>query len=276
MIKFIVILLVATFGIGLATWLLGLWPFDGADIPPIGQEVLVESEQTAKVEDALALMRQAVERFASVKDYECTYLRDELIDGTFHENHLRLRVRNEPFAVRMEWLAPKGKKGRVTTYLAGRNQDQMVVKEPVVRGLPPIRVQLDTEESRKRKESRHVTTEAGLQNAMARCLRCWESDLAQGVTKITLEDTELIIALPDHEVLRPCQRVTIQRPTDPDRRPSFDHYRVHVYFDKDTRLPIRFETFEWPEPGHENGRLIERYTYLDLRTNLAFKDADFE
>ena len=44
MIKFIVILLVATFGIGLATWLLGLWPFDGADIPPIGQKVLVDAQ----------------------------------------------------------------------------------------------------------------------------------------------------------------------------------------------------------------------------------------
>jgi hypothetical protein len=176
----------------------------------------------------------------------------------------------------MEWLAPKGKKGRVTTYLAGQNHDQMVVKEPVVRGLPPIRVHLEPEESRKRKESRHVITEAGLRNAMVRCEARWERDLAQGITNATLEDTELIVALPDHEVLRPCRRVTLLRPAEPEKRAVFDYYRVQVYFDKDTKLPIRFETFDWPQPGHENGRLIERYTYLDVRTNLGFKDADFE
>jgi hypothetical protein len=276
MTKLIIILLVSITGLGAATWLLGVWPFAGADIPPIGQEVVVESEQAAKVEDALALMRTAFDRFAGVTDYECTYLRDELIDGTFHENHLHLRIRHEPFAVRMEWLAPKAKKGRVTTYLAGQHKDQMVVKEPVVRGLPPITVHLAPEESKKRKESRHVITEAGLRNAMARCLTRWEEDRSLGMTKVTLEDAELIVALPDHEVLRACRRATLLRPADSGARSSFDHYRVQVYFDKETNLPIRFETFDWPEAGHEDGRLIERYTYLDVRTNRGFKDADFE
>lgn len=276
MVKFIVILVIGVTGLGVVTWLLGVWPFDGADIPPIGQEVVVESEQTAKVDDALALMQQAIDRFASVKDYECTYLRDELIDGTFHENHLHLRIRHEPFAVRMEWLAPKAKKGRITTYLAGQHKDQMLVKEPLVKGLPPVKVYLAPEESKKRKESRHQITEAGLRNAMGRCITRWEADRALGVTRVTLEDAELIVALPDHEVLRPCRRVTLLRPAEGEKRSSFDHYRVQVYFDKESNLPIRFEAFEWPEIGHELGRLAERYTYLDLRSDLGFKDADFE
>jgi hypothetical protein len=267
-----VVLCVAT----AATWLFRVWPFDGPDIPPVPQEVVVETTHGANVDTALQMMQEALEKFARVTDYRCTYLRDELIDGTFTENHLHLAVRHEPFSVRMEWLSPKNKKGRVSNYIDGKNDNQMVVKEPVFRGLPPVKVHLDPEESKKRKESRHVITEAGLRNAIQRCCKRWENDRTCGLTQVTLDDAELLVKLPEHEITRPCRRITLQRPIDAEQRKHFDYYRTNVYFDKESGLPIRFETYDWPQPGHEDGRLVERYTYLDVRTNVSLKDSDFE
>src|SRR5262249_6261808 len=156
---------------------------------------------------------------------------------------------HEPFSVRMEWLAPKNKKGRISNYIHGMNDNQMVVKEPVVRGLPPVKVHLDPEEAKKRKESRHVITEAGLHNAMERCYKRWENDRARGLTQVTLEEAELLVKLPEHEITRMCRCASLKRPTDPEQRPHFDFYRVNVYFDKESGLPLRFETYDWPQPG---------------------------
>jgi hypothetical protein len=259
-----------------ATWLFRVWPFDGPDIPPVDQNVLVETTQADNIDTALKMMHDAVEKFAGVQDYRCTYLRDEFIDGAFHENHLHLAIRHEPFSVRMEWLSPKNKKGRVSNYVEGKHDNQMIVKEPVFRGLPPVKVQLDPEESKKRKESRHVITEAGLKNAMQRCCKRWENDRARGLTQVILEDAEVLVNLPEHQITRPCRCVALKRPADLDQRPHFDFFRVNIYFDKETGLPIRFEAYDWPQPGHEDGRLVERYTYLDIRTNAGLKDSDFE
>jgi hypothetical protein len=261
---------------GAVTWLFGIWPFDGPEIPPVPQEVVIEASQAATVDTALKMMQDAIERLDAVKDYRCTYLRDEFIDGKLHENHLHLAIRHTPFSVRMEWLAPKEKTGRVTNYVTGRNDGKMIVKEPVIKGLPPIKLHLDPDESKKRKESRHVITEAGLRNAMERCYQRWEKDRGYGVTQVTLQDAELIVALPEHEVTLICQCVALTRPLEPDQRQNYDFYRVSVFFDKATGLPVRFETYDWPEPGHDVGRLVERYTYLDVRSNVGLKDADFE
>ena len=51
---------------------------------------------------------------------------------------------------------------------------------------------------------------------------------------------------------------------------------ARIYVDQQYNLPIRYEAYDWPkEPGAEP-QLIEEYTYLDLKLNNGFTDADFD
>ena len=50
---------------------------------------------------------------------------------------------------------------------------------------------------------------------------------------------------------------------------------ARVYFDKETKLPIRAERYGWPRRPGEKPPLIEEYTYTNIRTNIGLKDADF-
>jgi hypothetical protein len=57
---------------------------------------------------------------------------------------------------------------------------------------------------------------------------------------------------------------------------QFYSHRTVVYFDRETRLPIRFEAYDWPKPGSPpGGELIECYNYVDLKFNVNLTDAAF-
>jgi negative regulator of sigma E activity len=57
---------------------------------------------------------------------------------------------------------------------------------------------------------------------------------------------------------------------------EFYSYRSVVYFDKQTHLPVRVETYYWPKPGtNPNGELMESYSYINMRVNVGLGDESF-
>jgi hypothetical protein len=49
-----------------------------------------------------------------------------------------------------------------------------------------------------------------------------------------------------------------------------------VYFDKESKLPLRAERYGWPERARDKPPLFEEYKYVDLKTNVNLTDADFD
>ena len=50
-----------------------------------------------------------------------------------------------------------------------------------------------------------------------------------------------------------------------------------MYFDKELKLPVRVEVYDWPTPnGNPKGELLECYSYINLKFNLGLTDAAFE
>jgi hypothetical protein len=41
-------------------------------------------------------------------------------------------------------------------------------------------------------------------------------------------------------------------------------------------VPIRYEAYDWPTQPGATPQLIEQYTYLQLKLNNGFTDADFD
>lgn len=234
----------------------------------IGSEVTAQQAKNSDVDGALQLIYKARDEFAGVKDYQCTFLRDEFIDGELKKNHLILKVRHQPFSVYMEWIAPTNRKGRKTSYVVGQNEGKMRVRDGIT-------LSLDPQQSVKMKESRHTIVEAGLQNLIKRFVESWEMEKKMGVTDVTVQDLELKVMLPSRDVVLNCKLVTTTH--DPKDRAKFVFYRTLVYFDKNTGLPVRLEGYDWPKDANDRtGQLVERYTYLDVKVNVGLKDADFK
>ena len=58
-------------------------------------------------------------------------------------------------------------------------------------------------------------------------------------------------------------------------RDIFRFHLARIFVDDELKLPIRYESHDWPSAAGENSRLIEEYTYLDLKLNNGFTDRDF-
>jgi hypothetical protein len=189
-----------------------------------------------------------------------------MLDGQMQMNTMTLKVRHEPFSVAMEWHGPAQKKGRRAIYVHGKNDGKMVVKHLIT-------LKLDPAESIKRKESRHTILEAGILNLINRYEASWEREQTMGLTDLSVEEKIESIKIGDQTYTHPCHCVTSRHPAD--SRGTFEYYIAKVYFDKSSGLPIRTECYEFPSAGFPDGRLVERYTYLDLKLNAGLTEADF-
>src|SRR5262245_52009122 len=117
-------------GLGTVAYLWAKGTFD-QNLPEATEHV--SGVHDTRMAEALRLIKEARDQFANVKDYRCTYLREEVLDGKLHSNHVVLMIRHEPFSVSMEWVAPSSKKGRRTVFVAGKNNGKMLVKQMFVR-----------------------------------------------------------------------------------------------------------------------------------------------
>jgi len=64
--------------------------------------------------------------------------------------------------------------------------------------------------------------------------------------------------------------------TYPVHEPKIWGYLARVFMDKEWKFPIRVEVFELPEERAKGLQLVEEYTYLDLKLNNGYSDADFD
>jgi len=99
------------------------------------------SEQPTQVQQhplvpAIALAEKSLATIDNeIKDYTCTLVKRELIDGTLSEHeYIFLKVRHQPFSVYMYFMAPANIKGRECIYVHGSNQGRLVGHEGGVKG----------------------------------------------------------------------------------------------------------------------------------------------
>jgi outer membrane lipoprotein-sorting protein len=72
---------------------------------------------------------------------------------------------------------------------------------------------------------------------------------------------------------RVCSCVQVVHPVP---RRNFRFHLARVFIDDELLIPIRYEAYDWP---HEEGGqpvLMEEYTYMNVKINNGFTDADFD
>ncbi len=243
------------------------------DVDVVEPETKFGEPRPATMDEALALVHEAQARAASIKDYQCIYIRDEFLKGEWQKNQVLLKVRHEPFSVYMEWQAPKERVGRKVAYPADGDPTKMLVKDQTVTF--GFTVRRNIKDSVDKGESKRTIADAGLKKMIERFVHRWQEEKNKGLTKVTIQEVEVRVPLHGREIVRPCCCVTTLH--EPKDREHFTFYRTLLYFDKETGLPIRLQGFDWPASASDTeGRLLEDYVYVDIKPNLGLTDKDFK
>ena len=71
---------------------------------------------------------------------------------------------------------------------------------------------------------------------------------------------------------RVCTCIQVRHP---ENKPPFEFYQARVFVDDELNVPVRYAAWDWPATPGGQPVLLEEYTYLNLKVNQGFTDADF-
>ena len=237
-------------------------------VPIHSQDKIVPATlELSKLDQPVAWMQEAKRNYAVVKDYSCTMVSQENVRGKLlDENIAQMKVKTEPFSVHMRWLAPAKFKEQEVAFVLGKNNNKMRVKSNMLGNKIIGFMTIDPNDPRVLEHSRHNILEAGLGNLIDTTLLNWQKER-------NINKTEVRIATEYKYNQRECFRIeTVCQ----QRRPDAYCYRSVIYLEKNSKLPIRVENYDWPRNGGSpDGDLLESFSYVNLQFNLGLKDAEF-
>lgn len=246
--------------------------------PPLNAPLQLGAAPTAVAPNGLAppsspldvplqLIAEAGQSYRSIRDYSCLFIKREVVNGQLQpENQMHMKMRPQPFSVYLRWLSPTCLAGQEVVYVAGRNNGMMRVHSRGILGAVGF-VSIDPRDPRATQNNRHAITEAGIGNLIERYQQRWLLEKRLNKTQVRIADYDF--------AQRRCTRVeTIH--LDPSDARQIYCYRSVVYFDQETHLPIRSESYDWPRPGGaQEGNFLESYSYVNLRCNIGLGDEVF-
>lgn len=247
-------------GVGLIVLILSA---DAAPIetpPPVVEPKCLSESRTVSqldVDPLPELIDAARDAYAPVNDYTCTFVKQERVQGRLLDRQtMAMSVRAEPFSVYLRFLGPESVAGQEACYVASRHPGQMRVKPAGWKAALGF-VTLDLDDPRAMKHNRHTLADAGIGSLIEKIARNY-SEVIDADQRPTLRLADCVLGQTC------CTRVEIRpAPQSNSERTSV------VYFDHQSKLPIRFEAYTG------SGELLEEYTYLDLKTNVCLTDCTF-
>ncbi|MBN2021874.1 MAG: DUF1571 domain-containing protein [Pirellulales bacterium] len=200
-------------------------------------------------------------------DYSATVMKRERVDGTVNEQEcMFVKVRHRPFSVYMYFLSPPNLKGQEVIYVEGANNGKMWAHPTGIRQNLVGTVSLRPTDWLAMKGQRYPITELGVKNLVRRLLEVGSNDAKYGECEVKFLEGAKING-------RACTCIQVVHPVP---RRNFLFHLARIYVDQELNLPIRYEAHDWPKAPGDKPELIEEYTYLNLKVNNGFTDADFD
>ena len=237
-----------------------------APAPPDDPTARSLGDRADAIAEARRLIAGCRDRFSSVKDYTCVFLKQERLEcGQQTRSHvMEMKARVEPRSVYFKFRSPRA--GREAIYVAGRNGGRALVHDVGLGKLLAGTLRLDPNGSMAMDDCRHPITDAGLGHMIETIGTRWAAELEPGETRVAID--------PDATAAgRPTTRIESRHTA---RRPEFLFNVVRVDIDDELGLPIRFEAYDWPREAGGAPELVERYTFIDLRLDVGLTDRDFD
>jgi hypothetical protein len=204
---------------------------------------------------------------ANIKDYTCTVVKRERIDGKLGEHeYMFAKIRHEPFSVYLYFLSPDSVKGQEVIYVDGQNDGNMLAHAGSgVRAMVGT-VSLKPQSMLAMQGNRYAITEIGVENLAKRLVEVAEHDKQFGECDVNFYPNAKVNG-------RVCTCVQVVHPVP---RRNFRFHLARVFIDDEYMIPIRYEAYDWPQEAGGQPVLMEEYTYMNVKVNNGLTDADFD
>jgi hypothetical protein len=200
----------------------------------------------------------------NVRDYSCTFVKQERIDGDLNEpQYISLKVMHQPFSVYMAFQKPFA--GREIAYVAGQNEGKMVVLEAGIKRYLG-KMTIDPQGALAMNGQKRPITDVGIRNLVAKLIKLWESETQFAECDVTVNTNTKINQ----------RSTTMVQIVHPVPRQNFNAHIARIFFDNELKIPIHYDSYKWPENAGGEPPLEERYTYTNLKLNNNFTAADFD
>jgi hypothetical protein len=220
------------------------------------------------LQPALELAQRGLGELRSkIKDYTCTVVKRERIDGKLGDHeYMFAKIRHEPFSVYLYFLAPETVKGQEVIYVEGQNDGNMLAHAGSgVRAMVGT-VSLKPQSMLAMQGNRYAVTEIGVENLARRLVEVAEHDKQFGECEVN--------SFPNAKVNgRICTCIQVVHPVP---RRNFRFHLARVFIDDEYTIPIRYEAYDWPQEAGGQPVLMEEYTYMNVKVNNGLTDADFD
>ena len=215
---------------------------------------------------AIRWARQGLQRIQQIQDYSAVMVKREQVNGKLgEEQYMFVKVRHRPLSVYMYFLKPDTLQGQEVMWIEGQNDGEMWAHGTGLKSFFGT-VSLSPTSMLAMDGNRYPITEIGILNLTRRLLEVAERDAQYGECEVKF--------FPGARVNnRTCTCIQVLHPVP---RRNFLFHVARIFVDDELNVPIRYEAYDWPpEPGG-TPELLEQYTYLNLRLNNGFTDADFD
>jgi hypothetical protein len=233
-----------------------------------------EQAASATREAILQLTQEGYDRIQNeIQDYTCVLVKRERVARTLRDyEYIVAKVRHErrvdgrlvPFSIYLKFLAPEDVKGREVLYVAGQNDGKLIARKGGLR-FAYVTTEVDPTSDVALRDNRYPITEFGFENLVRRFIEHAEGSSLDDCTIDLLEGSKV-----DG---RSCLGIQI---TKNRRTDEAQFYFARVYIDQELQIPIHYEAFDWPATAEAEPRLLEQYTFRNVRLNVGLTDADFK
>lgn len=210
-----------------------------------------------------------LENIRQIQDYSCFFYKRERIDGQLGGYQaMYCKVRHEPFSVYMYFKAPSNLEGQEVIYVKGLNDGNLQAHTTGIKSVVGT-VSLSPTGSMAMRGNRYPITETGILNLLERLVAVGNKDMQYGECDVQFFTSAQGVKVGG----RPCTCIQV---THPVPRRNFIFHQARIYVDEEMRLPIRYESYDWPTQPGGQPLLMEEYTYQNLKVNNGFADVDFD
>jgi hypothetical protein len=206
--------------------------------------------------------QQGLPAIEHLKDYSATLVSRERIRGKLGSyQYMFIKIRHTPLSVYVRFLSPLSVQGQEAIYVAGQNHGNLLGH----RGNSGVTASLDPEGAIAMNDRHYPLTEIGIANLVRRLAEVGQQDTRYGECEVKYFRDVKVDKRPS----------TVIQVTHPVPRDVFRFHLARVFIDDQLMMPIRYESYDWSTESGGAPRLIEEYTYLNLKLNNGFTDEDF-
>ena len=214
----------------------------------------------------------------TVRSFTCRVTKRERIEGELQDYYyIDMRVREQiyagdrltqPLSVFLEFLGPSDVEGRRVIFVAGQNDDRLLVRKGGKR-FGYVVMDIDPFGPSVKRESLMPITEIGFSHLLDRTIRTLEQDVEADPSG----DNTIVEHITTAKINgRPCQMLRI---THPRRRDGLQFCSASMTIDSELRVPVRFDVYDWPETPGQQPPLVAEFTYTNVTLNANVDDATF-